>query len=720
MFGVSILDVIVVGFYSALMIIIGVAAMLRVKNQEDFFLGGRRFGKFLQVFTAFSQATGSDTAVGTITTTYRDGAGGICSHLILLWATPLYWLTAPWYRRMRVLTLGDFFRERFQSRPLAMFYSLIACFSMVFIIGLGLKATTATIMGITLKPAAALSAGEQAEYARALRLEALTEQAAQSTLTTAEAAELRSLQLEKPRREFSWLNETALIWAIIAIVFIYGIAGGFTAAVWTNAVHGALILVLSVILIPFGIAKLDSVNGVSGLAAVGRTLHEQLPGRFFSIPGSSENADFTWYFIAVLSVMATLNVAAQSNQLTANASARDELTARVGFMTGNFMKRFCTILWGIVGLLSYALYHRQIQNSDLVWGHATHDLLGATGMGLVGLMIACLLAAFHSSAGTLMISASSLFARNVYAPLFPGRSESHYILAGRVAGAVVIFASAFICSAYDTLLEMLKFFWEYNAIVAAAFWCGLKWRRATRPGAWASILVAFTLFIALPVGLPEIFPAIRTNAACLATTRGRTIVETFIATKQDVEDRQREIETWRGPGNPPPPLRLGARAKREYFIAPKAIYWAQGIREVNGVKRGEGMFYPEMFLLGRFFDLTKNPNALNETIRYCDKILLPFLVLILVSLGTAPDQSNEVRQFFIRMRTKVQPSRAEDERAVQTACADPESTRAGLLFPNSQFEFFKWDREDILGFIAGCLFVVFIISLLYVILKIGA
>ncbi len=163
-FGLSITDIIVIAVYTAVMIALGLRAMLRVKNQEDFFLGGRRFGKFFQIFTAFSQATGSDTAVGTITTTYRDGAGGICSHLILLWATPLYWLTAPWYRRMRVLTLGDFFRERFQSRPLAMFYSLIACFSMVIIIGLGLKATTATILGITLKPMSVLTSAEKAEY----------------------------------------------------------------------------------------------------------------------------------------------------------------------------------------------------------------------------------------------------------------------------------------------------------------------------------------------------------------------------------------------------------------------------------------------------------------------------------------------------------------------------------------------------------------------------
>ncbi len=550
-------------------------------------------------------------------------------------------------------------------------------------------------------------------------MDALSVQNTEGTLTASESQELHTLQLEKPRREFPWLNEMWLVCAIIAIVLIYAITGGFTAAVWTNAVHGALILVLSIILIPFGIAKLDSLNGGSGLLDAARTLHRELPGRFFSIPGSPQNSDFTWYFIVVLSVMATLNVAAQSNQLTANASARDEYAARVGFMTGNFMKRFCTVLWGVVGLISYALYSHEIQNSDLVWGHASRDLLGAAGFGLVGLMIACLLAAFHSTAGTLMISASSLFARNVYEPLFPGRSEKHYILAGRIAGAAVLVASAFLCIAYDTVLEMLKFFWEYNAVVAAAFWCGLKWRRATRAGAWASIVAAFTMFIALPAVLPTIFPGLRTHAQCLATTRERTITEQYVATKEDALDRQDEIAHWGGSGNPPPPLSAGENTSRTFTIAPRAIYWAQGIDEVNGVRRGEGMFYPEMFLLGRFVDLTKNPNALNETIRYSYKIIFPFFILITVSLLTKPGASREVEAFFLRMRVKVRPSREEDERAVQSACAEPETTRAALLFPGSQFEFMKWDREDATGFVAGCLLAGGLVSALYLLLHFG-
>jgi solute:Na+ symporter, SSS family len=720
MFGISITDVVVVVVYTILMIGIGLVAMFRVKDQEDFFLGGRRFGKFFQMFSAFSQAAGSDTAVGTVTMTYRDGAGGICSHLNLLWATPLYWFTAPWYRRMRLLTMGDFFSERYQSRAMAMFYSLVASFFLVTVIGIGLKGVSLAVLGITLKPTSALTAAEQSEYGKALRLETLSKRNLPGGLNAGELNELQSLRLEAPRHEFSYLSEPQLVWFLVAVVFIYSVTGGLKAAIWNNSIHGTLILALSVLLIPFAVARLNALHGGSGILAAGQALHRELPGRFFSMFGSTQNADFTWYFIAALSVMATLNVAVQPNQFTTNASARNEFAARLGFMAGNFIKRFCTVLWGATGLLAYALYSRDIQNPGLAWGHATHDLLGAAGFGLIGLMIACLFSAFHSTAATLMISASSLFTKNVYEPLFPGRSEAHYLVVGRLAGAAVLVASAWMCIAYHTLLEMLKFFWEYNAVLAASFWCGLKWRRATRAGAWASMLTAFTLFLLLPSILPLVFPSLRTNPAFLATTREQILKQRYVASARDVQERRREIENWRGPGHPPPPLRVGETLAHTYSIPPRAIFWAEGIREINGSKRGEGLFRPEMVLFSRFFDPAQNPNALNETFRYAYKILLPFLVLIGISLLTKPDESREVQRFFLRMRVPVRMSRLEDERAVRAAYDIPKSTHAVLLFPNSQFEFLKWDREDAAGFLTGCLLAVAVVGLLYWVLHFGA
>ncbi|MDR2675539.1 MAG: hypothetical protein LBC18_11960, partial [Opitutaceae bacterium] len=480
MFGLQTIDIAVIVIYSLAIVVIGVVAMLRIKNQEDYFLGGRRFGKLLHIFSTFGQATSSDTAVGTVTTTYRNGAGGVWSALLLLWATPFYWFTAPWYRRMRLLTFGDFFRERYNSRAMAMLYSVMASFLLVATIGLGFKAMSVTVIGITLKQESALTAAELAERAQAVRLDGLGAQSARAPLAPAEQAELDRLRDLKPRHEFSAINETWLVWFLVAVIFLYGCLGGLEAAVWVDMLQGMLILVLSVLLLPFSIARLNTLSGGAGLHDAFTALHQRLPGHFFEVFGSAANSDFTWYFVIAASVMATLNVAVQANQFTSNAAARNEFTARVGSTAGNYLKRVCTVLWGVTGLFAFALYHDSVRDPDLVWGHATRDLLGGLGFGLVGLMIACLFSALQSTASTHMISAAGLFTRNVYEPLFPGRGERHYLMVGRVMSAAESAGAALLCTAFATILDMLKFLWEFNAVIAAAFWCGIKWRGATR------------------------------------------------------------------------------------------------------------------------------------------------------------------------------------------------------------------------------------------------
>ncbi len=142
----------------------------------------------------------------------------------------------------------------------------------------------------------------------------------------------------------------------------------------------------------------------------------------------------------------------QPNQMVANAAAKDEHTARVGFVTGVFMKRFCTILWGVVGLSAVLLYGGSVRNSDLV-GASPRHLLGSAGFGLIGLMIASMMAALMSAGSALMLTVSGLLLRNIYRPLVSGRSERHYVWAGRVLGALFLIGGAVITLTYTGIFN---------------------------------------------------------------------------------------------------------------------------------------------------------------------------------------------------------------------------------------------------------------------------
>ena len=102
MFGLLWIDILVIALYFSVVLAIGVWASQRIRNEEDFFLAGRGFGKLVQTFAAFGQSTSADNAVGTTTTTCVNGASGIWSSLLYLFGTPVYWLICPLMRRLRI------------------------------------------------------------------------------------------------------------------------------------------------------------------------------------------------------------------------------------------------------------------------------------------------------------------------------------------------------------------------------------------------------------------------------------------------------------------------------------------------------------------------------------------------------------------------------------------------------------------------------------------
>ena len=122
------IDYIVLFIYFAVMAGIGFWLMRKQKRQEDFFMGGRSFGKLMQTFAAFGAGTGSADPVNTARGTFNNGMSGMWGVMYWLFVTPVYWISAVWYRRMRCLTLGDWFVERYESKKIGVAYALFGCF----------------------------------------------------------------------------------------------------------------------------------------------------------------------------------------------------------------------------------------------------------------------------------------------------------------------------------------------------------------------------------------------------------------------------------------------------------------------------------------------------------------------------------------------------------------------------------------------------------------
>ncbi|RMF38978.1 MAG: hypothetical protein D6753_14820, partial [Planctomycetota bacterium] len=387
----QVIDYIVLIAYFGGMVGIGIWAMKRVHGQEDYFMGGRGFGKLLQTFAAFGAGTGAHEPVSVGRTAWTSGLSGVWSALMWLFVTPIYWMTGVWYRRMRHLTLGDWFVERYESPAMGVAYT---AFAMSFYM-----AYLSTMLSAISKFAVPL------------------------------------LGVEKV---YGFDLSDVLIPVLALIVIVYGVLGGLRAAYYTDLVQGIFIIILSILLIPFGLWQLVRQFGDPQTMSVMdgfHIMHQRVSADYFNLFGGPAAGEFPWHYIVALSLLGLVGIVVQPHFIaTGGGSAKSEDEARIGLVVGNFLKRLCTIGWALTALIALALLagnHEIALDPDRVWGVAAREVLGPLNLGLVGLMLACLLAAMMSSADAYMIVTSALVTRNVYAAyLNPHADERTYVLVG--------------------------------------------------------------------------------------------------------------------------------------------------------------------------------------------------------------------------------------------------------------------------------------------------
>ena len=116
------------------------------------------------------------------------------------------------------------------------------------------------------------------------------------------------------------------------------------------------------------------------------------------------------------------------------------------------------------------------------------------------------------------------------------------------------------------------------------------------------------------------------------------------------------------------------------------------------------------------FDLSKNPYALNETIRIFIRTILPFIILIVVSWLTRPDDKERLDRLYARLKTPVTADREFDAKEVELSYANPSRFDHKKMFRHSNWEFEKFDKTDIKGIVISSIGALFILLLLYLII----
>jgi SSS family solute:Na+ symporter len=472
-------------------------------SQEGYLLGGRRFGVWMMIMHAFGAGTNPTDTSGCISKSMSTGAAGIWVSWMWMFGTPFYWIIAPIMRRMRCLTMTDYFEERF-GHGAAVLYTVVASVGMMIFFGGVLLATTKTVLGMMGKSDAA-------------------------------DAEM-------------WFFGILFITTFVFV--LYGYWGGIIAAIRTDMVQGIMIIVLSCLAI-WPALNMARVGGLSGmrknLASASITVNEavakarkqhasgddagmiatlkaakgyQPAGPIRKVLGLWDTdrdqaigvlkdakqtdylslfnpAEFSLAAVIVLCLSAPLTALALPHLMSVTSAGKTEWEGRMGFAGGNILKRICTIGWSILALcwLAHLIGAGEATIPDAAFGDAIRKLLP---VGLQGLMLACVMAASMSSGDAVQVTVAGLFTQSIYRRhINPQAKEAQLLRSTRITGLVVI-ALALGCAILmrSDLVKSIILYFNVLAAIGISTAMGILWRRMNQTGVFCGTIAAMAVLIA--------------------------------------------------------------------------------------------------------------------------------------------------------------------------------------------------------------------------------
>jgi solute:Na+ symporter, SSS family len=435
------IDLVIIGIYFLIIFSIGLYFALKERTTTDYFLASRNIGWFAIGASLFVSNISTEHFIGLAGSGASSGmAVGHFEWLACLILLLLGWVFVPFYLRSNVFTMPEFLERRF-NRQCAVYLASISIIAYVL-----------TKISVHL-------------WAAAIVLE----------------------------RVVGWSPMQAAIILVIA-TGIYTIAGGLGAVIYTEVVQTLVLLTGAIALTVIG---LDKVGGFAGLRAA-------VPESYFHMIKPISDPDFPWTGIFLGAPILGIWYWCTDQVIVQRVlSAKDEGHAKAGTIFAGFLKILPVFLLVIPGLIAYALYRDlftfnaagQVTNGDIAFPTLIINLLPK---GLVGLMIAALLAALMGGMASVFNSASTLVTLDFYKKLRPEASEKQLVTFGRIAtGAMVVLGLAWVPFIHLISSQLYIYLQSVQAYIsppiAVCFILGILWTRMNGAGAISSLLTGFVL-----------------------------------------------------------------------------------------------------------------------------------------------------------------------------------------------------------------------------------
>ncbi len=430
--------------YMVVSVGIGVYAAMRVRSSTDYILAGRSLPIYITIATVFATWFGSEAVLGIPATFIEEGLGGIvadpfgaglCLVFVgLFFAARLY--------RMKLLTVGDFYRQRY-SRTVEVLVSIAICISY-----LGWVAAQITALGLAIH----LISGEAIGF------------------------------------EFGMVIG-------LAVVMLYTIFGGM----WSVAIMD-FIQMMFILLGLIAVAWLVAGRFEGGAMEV--INHAAANNKFDFWPPLDIVAILAFFGTFITLAFGSIP---QQDVFQRVMSAKDEKTAVRGTVIGgSFYIIFCFIpifiTYGAT-LLDPALLDVHMAEGGDPQKILPQFILTDVPMAIQVVFFGALLSAIMSTASGTLLAPSAILAENIFKEIFK-LDDKHLLITLRlcvfVFGLIVLGYAYLSTSAGLSIFEMVENAYLVTlcgAFIPLAF--GVYWKKATNAGALVSIALGVSSWAVL-------------------------------------------------------------------------------------------------------------------------------------------------------------------------------------------------------------------------------
>lgn len=407
------------------------------ENTSDYYLAGKTVAWWAVAGSIFGTNISSHHMVGMMGAGLKEGFaqanyefGAIFGLLMLCY------FFLPFYRRMGIYTLSEYLGRRFDDRSRLVYSITNMAFLLIQMVG-------TMILG------------------------ALT---------------IATLTADSPYK----ISYPVAIYLLAIVSAAYTFYGGLKADIFNDVVQSVLLLIGSGLLAILAIWH-PKVGGLSGLL-------ERQPEKFH-VFFAADHPKLPW--TGVLSGLMVMHLYYWgTNQFIVQRTlgARTDWDARMGTIAAGFFKLLIPFLCIVPGMAAgYILAIDPDTESDTAFAGLTRELLPA-GYGLVGVVMAGLVAGILSTIDSMMNSTATLFTFDIYKKYIrPEASEIRLIWVGRGAMMAMVGTAIWLSLAFGkTKGGIFNTMVDYNAYlvpgVIVAYVAGMLQPYITRTAAFLSIL----------------------------------------------------------------------------------------------------------------------------------------------------------------------------------------------------------------------------------------